>query len=297
MSCGSEEVARTRAGRRGRVASARTTEARRRPRARGARGRVGPRARRFRRASRSRSVVRVRGKTRTVGRRARRERAPRGLERTTLASRSAASIGRGVFARPGGRIRARRVRRGGVRVSERRLGRARTSHLVRWRRSVSPARRRRTRARGPARGARCAAWARRARCWCQRCTCLALSWVGVSDTAVRLVRVGAEWTQLTSTRVENVETRRRNVRCRGARRGPRASGFGKKVGASEPSIDPQFSSQEVPDRPKKNTNRRATSHDTRDVADSRDRVRSGRSSDRLRSDISFVCVSRGWRGG
>lgn len=192
-------------GPRGRVASARTTEARHRPRARSARGRVGPRARRFRRASRSRSVVRVRGKTRTVGRRARRERAPRGLERTTLASRSAASIGRGVFARPGGRIRARRVRRGGVRVSERRLGRARTSHLVRWRRSVSPARRRRTRARGPARGARRAAWARRARCWCQRCTCLALSWVGVSGTAVRLVRVGAEWPQLTSTRVENVK--------------------------------------------------------------------------------------------
>ena len=210
MSCGSEEVARTRAGRRGRVASARTTEARRRPRARGARGRVGPRARRFRRASRSRSVVRVRGKTRTVGRRARRERAPRGLERTTLASRSAASIGRGAFARPAGGIHARRVRRGGVRVSERRLGRARTSHLVRWRRSVSPARRRRTRARGPARGARCAAWARRARCWCQRCTCLALSWVGVSDTAVRLVRVGAEWTQSTSTRVKtsNAATKR-----------------------------------------------------------------------------------------
>lgn len=87
------------------------------------------------------------------------------------------------------------------------------------------------------------------------------------------------------------------MRCRGARRGPRASGFGKKVGASEPSIDPRFSSNEVPDRTRKNTNRRATSHDTRDVADSRDRVRSGRSSDRLRSDISFVCVFRGWRMG
>lgn len=195
--CGSEEVAANASGRRGRVASARTTEARRRPRAERAR------------AFPARVAVAIgcsrSGKTRTVGRRARRERAPRGLEMPTLAARSAASIGRGAFARPGGGIRARRVRRGGARVSERRLGRARTSHLVRWRRSVSPARRRRTRARGPARGARRAAWARRARCWCQRCTCLALSWVGVSGTAVRLVRVGAEWRQLTSTRGENVK--------------------------------------------------------------------------------------------